>query len=323
MKHFLVTGGFGFIGQHLVRRLLADNHHVHVVDDLRSSLMTERQIERWAKQSGGRLTYNIETVARYTSRGKRGVRCDGIFHLASPVGAAWILEYAGEMAKQILDDTLAVIGEASIFDCRLVYVSTSEVYGGGVNGFCTEDTPCVVPIHTPTVRLEYAIGKLAGEIAVLNAFNVDPVIIRPFNVAGAYQNADLGFVLPRFIQQALGGQSLTVFGDGSQIRAFTHVADIVDGLMLAMERAPSRSVYNLGNPANETTVLALAERVIALLGGEITFTTGQAVYGERWAEAANKIPDASKAIAELGWNPTRDIDTIISEAVAVEMWERA
>jgi nucleoside-diphosphate-sugar epimerase len=309
MKSVLVTGGLGFIGSHLVDRLLDEGHQVWVIDNCTSNVI---QPEEWFDRPNLHiLTDQVNNILQYP------VRFDEIYHLASPVGPAGVLRYAGRMARQIVDDADAVVGAALYWRSKLVFVSTSEVYGGGVDGLCTEETPCHVPAKA-SVRLEYAIAKLAAELAVLNTCKVTDlhaVVIRPFNVAGPRQQSRGGFVLPRFIEQSMRGEPLTVFGDGRQHRAFTHVTDIVGGLVKAMECGQSGEVYNLGNPANRTTVLDLAYRVCEVVGdSHITFTNGKAVYGDLYEEAAEKYPSAAKAIRELDWHPTRDVRATVVDA---------
>jgi UDP-glucose 4-epimerase len=319
----LISGGAGFLGSHLTERLLEDRFDVRVVDDLRSSVLTR---EAWQDELGpvwDRLEFYQESIQLHQRRGSGNERLTGIFHLAAPVGPAGILPFAGNIIKEIVDGTYAVIDLALRSKCRLVYVSTSEVYNGGEDGLCSETTPCIVPLDKPSARLEYAAGKIAGEIAVMNTPDLDWIVIRPFNISGARQSSKGGFVLPRFVQQALAGQPLTVFGDGSQRRAFTHVADIVDGLVLAMERGKSGQAYNLGNPANRKTIKQLAATVIlstplANLREPYCFTDGKAVYGPAYAEAADKFPNADKAMTELGWTPTRSIDETVRDVIEYE-----
>jgi nucleoside-diphosphate-sugar epimerase len=179
--------------------------------------------------------------------------------------------------------------------------------------------PCIVP-PAASARLEYALGKLAAETALLNQrrmADADVVIIRPFNVAGPGQNAAGGFVLPRFLKHALAGMPLTVFGDGRAVRAFTHVADVVDGLLLAFDHGRSGQVYNLGNPANIVTIQQVAEAVLAAVGGgEIAYTDGVTLFGDLYAEANDKFPNADKAMHDLGWTPSRSLETIVQDTLA-------
>lgn len=313
MKRILVTGGFGFIGSHLVEKLLSQGHSVHVVDNLSTSpisiinLMRELSYPR-------ELVFYPYPIAEY--RPSADAKFDEIYHLASPVGPAGILPFAGLMVRRVVEDTYTVMELAQRVGAKLVDVSTSEVYGGGQDGLCGETMPRVIQAET-TARLEYAVAKLAAETALINMTRMSTlqaVIVRPFNVAGPRQSCKGGFVLPRFVAQAMRNEPITVFGDGTQVRAFTHVRDIVDGLLLAMDKGKSGEVYNLGNAANKTIILDLAARVKTMIGsGAITFTDGKTIYGEHYAEAADKYPDATKTQRDLGWKPTLGIDETIQD----------
>lgn len=243
---------------------------------------------------------------------------DEIYHLASPVGPAGVLQHAGEMVRQIVHDTYALMDLARRCGAKLVDVSTSEVYGGGQDGYCREDLDKIIPAET-TVRLEYAVAKLAAETAIINTAKVSDLkaaIVRPFNVAGPRQSGVGGFVLPRFIQQAMDGKPLTVFGNGTQMRAFTHVEDIADGIIRVMAQGKNGEAYNLGNPGNKTTILALAQTVNRVLENQagVTFVDPRDIWGPLYAEAADKFPDASKAMDELDWAPMKDIGATIADA---------
>lgn len=320
MTKILVTGGFGFIGSHLVEILLKDtNCQVHVVDDLSSSpLPLERLLEE-LKHSEGRLTYDICTVAEYCRR-SADTPVQQIYHLASIVGPAGVIPHIGKIVRSIVDDIYQIMELALRHHARLVDVSTSEVYGGGIEGLCSEDMPKIVPPR-PSARLEYAVAKLAGETALINTcqvVNLRACIVRPFNVAGPRQSGKGGFVLPRFVWRAIHGLPLEVFGDGSQIRAFTHVRDIVSGLALAMENGQPGQVYNLGNPANRCSIMELANVVVRVAdsSSDICFVDPKKIYGPLYEEANNKFPVSKKAFKELKWHPVRSRDETVADTVA-------
>ena len=316
-KYILVTGGFGFIGTTLVQLLLRDPHNrVHVVDDLSSSPIL---VDDYLNEIGhpANLSYDIMTVEAFFNRANPVVWHE-IYHLASPVGPAGVLKHAGNMVRDVVRDAYLIMDYCMANDAKLLEVSTSEIYGGGQSGYCPESTPKIVPANT-TVRLEYAIAKLAAETALINtcrAKNLRATIIRPFNVAGPRQSPKGGFVLPRFIQQAHKGHPITVFGDGSAVRAFTHVQDMARGIMLGMTKGANGEAYNIGNPANKTNILDLARRVKRVLGSEseIVFIDPKTIYGDYYEEANDKYPDAEKAKAEIGWYPEIDIDETILHA---------
>ena len=290
----IVTGSAGFIGSHLVDRLSADGWDVIGVD----------------RKTGP----SIESVAtRGTVPSEDPV--DAIFHLASPVGPVGVLSQAGTIVPQVVK-TSRIAGEWALhYRCPLVDVSTSEVYGSG--GSDAEDDVCTFRPET-SARKEYAIAKLAAETMLRNTSGLDVRIVRPFNVAGPRQSSEGGFVIPRFIEQARAGVPLTVYHPGSQRRAFTHVTDIVDGLVRAYACGKPDEVYNLGNPDNSISMMALANRVLAILNIPGTVERGdpRTLHGPAFREAPDKLPNATKAMHELDWFPMRNLDQIIADAAA-------
>jgi UDP-glucose 4-epimerase len=227
------------------------------------------------------------------------------------------LEHSGRILRRIVDDTYAIADYAMEAGAKLCDVSTSEVYGGGREGYCAEGDTMIIPPKV-SARLEYAMGKLGGEIALMNLTRVtglQATIVRPFNVSGPRQSDRGGFVVPRFVKQALAGDPLTVYADGKAVRAFTHVRDIAAGILLAMRRGRSGEAYNVGNPANKTTIRELAERVIEVTESDsrIDFVDPKELWGPLFEEANDKYPDATRAMEELGWKPRHGLDETIRE----------
>jgi UDP-glucose 4-epimerase len=305
---YLVTGGLGFIGSHVARGLLEDPAaHVTVVDNLQGQVLpVEFLIEEITKDRPGQLEAKVQAVADH----KPARSYDQIFHLASVVGPAAVLNHSGYITESIVRDTYVVVRLAKQCQARLVNVSTSEVYGGGDHGFCQEESPRVIR-GPASARQEYAAGKLACEVAIANLCRdeqLDAITVRPFNVSGVRQLGVGGFVLPRFIAQALLELPLTVFGDGSQVRAFTDVRDVASGIQVAARSGRPGAFYNVGNPANRTTIRELAELVLRVTGSSsvIQFTDPKKLYGTRYEDAADKFPDAEKLLA-LGWQPRWEV----------------
>lgn len=306
----IVTGGLGFLGSHLVETLAAaySDIDIIIIDNLSSNVIGPADTE---------LTLHVSTVQSYFEKLREPF--DAVFHLASVVGPTGVIPHRGTISKRVVDDAMAVAEAARYHSARMIDVSTSEVYGGGDKGFCSEAMAKIVPAK-PSARLEYAVGKLAAEVSLQNQVNdgLDVVIVRPFNIAGPRQQPDGGFVLPRFVQAALKNSPLTVYGDGKQVRAFTHVRDTCRGLIAAMERGFSGEVYNIGNAGNMTTIRELATKVIATAKSQssIQFVDPQTLWGPEFAEAADKWPDPRKAEEELGWEPMFSLDDIVTDTIS-------
>ncbi|MGE0451147.1 MAG: NAD-dependent epimerase/dehydratase family protein [Vicinamibacterales bacterium] len=321
-KRILVTGGFGFVGGHLVETLLTLDpaNRVHVVDNLTTNpLPLDRLLSEIHARVGStdRLTWDICSVADWFARKPVDTAWDEIYHLASVVGPAGVLRHAGRIVKAVVDDAYVLMEVATARGIRLLEVSTSEVYGGGQEGDCNEDFAKIIPART-SVRLEYAVAKLAAETALQNTClvgSLDAVIVRPFNISGPRQSGVGGFVLPRFIGSAIMNRPLTIFSGGTQTRAFTHVADICDGLVLAMQHGRRGEVYNLGNPKNRVTINEMAELVLDVTGSTAgkTYVDPRTIYGPLYAEANDKYPNADRAMRELTWVPRFDARAVVQE----------
>lgn len=318
-KRILITGGFGFIGSHLLARLNLDSSsHITVIDDLRSApLPLDQVLKRLCHPRS--VEHHVMSISAYFSSWN-GQAFDEIYHLASPVGPAGILGRAGQIAREVIEDTSLIADVCLESRSRLVYMSSSEVYQGGCNGLCSEEMPRMVTAHA-TVRGEYSAAKIAAELMVENQSRVkglDVRVVRPFNVAGPGQSGRGGFVLPRFVAQALAQRPLTLFGDGTQIRCFTHVREIVEGLIMTMKDDASGEVYNLGRASNRISIHGLADLVQQLTGAavELAFVEPKQIFGELYEEASDKFPDTGKAARQLGWQPQFDCRRIVDDTVS-------
>lgn len=248
---------------------------------------------------------------------------DLVVHAASPVGPAGILGLAGDIIPEIVEPTRVIADACARQKLPLIHISTSEVYNAsGVN---SESDDLIAPA-TPSARGEYAVGKIAAEYIVRQRSRLDgfpALVIRPFNVAGARQPREKGFVIPTFVEQALAGEPLTVFGKGDQKRSFMSVADFCRLIALVSETTVWPSVLNAGNPNNVTTIDRLARKVAKRVskypGLAIERVSGQSIHGPEWSEAAgyHKVPDTSLA-SSIGWEPQDDLDAII-DATAGEL----
>ena len=292
----LVTGGLGFIGVHIARRLIETHSELQltIVDNLSSTQLDYSDLT-------GHAEIRIDDMRNVATHSV----FDEIYHLASPVGSVGILEQSGMIAGDIvsLAEKAAELAEAS--GARLTYVSSSEVYGR--DGSHDESAPQIVPCRRGP-RMEYALGKLTAEHLLLNraaSRGLDLRIARPFNAIGEWQSSALGFVVAGFFEAALRGDPITVYGDGRQRRAFCHVADIAAGLVAVHERGLPDHIYNVGNRDNIVTIWQLAEMIRDLCrsDSDIVLVDPVEIHGPDYIEAFDKIPDTRKVAEHTGWEP--------------------
>jgi nucleoside-diphosphate-sugar epimerase len=314
-KKILITGGLGFIGFHCIEKWKSLNWEIWIIDNLSSNAIEQNH------EILNDINVIIEDVISIDWNSLP--KFDLILHLASPVGPVGVLKHSGRMARIILDDIYSVIRGSKHSDCPLIFISTSEIYGHRDKKSYLKEEGDKVLHGNFTVRNEYSISKLLSEIVLSNQSKIDKnfkyQIIRPFNVTGEYQLPDGGFVLPRFVSQALNGDDITVYYDGLQLRAFTWVKDIVEGIYLTSIASDENwnNEWNIGNEKNENTILYLAQKVKDYTGStsNIVHVDPTVLHGPLFTEAPEKIPDSEKIKNRLGWNATKNTDEVIEEVV--------
>jgi len=314
-KKILITGGLGFIGVHCVEKWSSLGYDITIIDNLSSNTLppTDDIFKNCKIIIKDILDTDITELEKF----------DVILHLASPVGPVGVLKHSGKMASIIIDDIYWAINAAKYNKCPLLFVSTSEIYGyRDGKTYLKEDEQKVLNGNF-TVRNEYAMAKLLAEIVLANTAKIDPSFkyqtIRPFNVSGRYQLPDNGFVVPRFVEQALNKEDITVYYDGLQLRAFTWVKDIVEGIYLT-STAPDEywnQEWNVGNEKNENTILYLATKVkeISNSNSNIIHIDPTTLHGPLFSEAPEKIPNSEKIKSLLGWKATKETDDILKEVI--------
>ncbi len=281
-KKYIVTGGAGFIGSHIVDDLCAQGHNVIVVDNLSSG--SKNNINPKA-------TFIEADIRVRDSFGEAISGADGIFHCAAIVSVQYSLEHPTETEEVNVGGTLNILEVARIAGIRrLVFSSSSAVYGSVTTGAISENAPT----HPES---PYGQHKLQSENDIHEAITVgkmEGVILRYFNVYGSRQRADSPYsgVIARFAQLKKEGKPLTILGDGSQTRDFVHVSDVVAANLLAMQTSnASGEIFNIGS-GKETSVLEIAK----FIGGEITHLPPR-------HEPKNSLADISKAKRLFGWMP--------------------
>jgi UDP-glucose 4-epimerase len=311
----LITGGAGFIGSHLAERYLERGDEVYIIDDLSTGSIENIQHIKDHRN----FTYHIETINHQRLTAELVDLCDIIYHLAAAVGVRLIVESPVKTIETNVRGTEIVLALAAKKRKRLLIASTSEVYGKRNHVPFREDDDLVMG-PTSKGRWSYACSKAIDEflaIAYWKEKRVPTVIARLFNTVGPRQTGRYGMVIPNFVQQALNGQDITVFGDGSQSRCFTHVNDAVRALMgLAEHPAAVGEVYNIGSD-REITILELAERIKYLTGSDsrVVLVPYDEAYEQGFEDMMRRVPDISKIHSLIGYTPTLSLDEILTSVI--------
>src|SRR5471030_2982217 len=257
----LITGGAGFIGSHLSEALLDQGHEVLIIDNLSTGSM--ENIAHLKGRAG--FEYFIDTVENEGLLAELIDRSEVVFHFAAAVGVKLIVEQPVYTIETNVHGTEVVLKHANKKKKLVVIASTSEVYGKSEDVPFREDSDLVLG-PTPKHRWAYACSKALDEFLALAYWkerDLPVIIVRFFNTVGPRQTGQYGMVLPSFVQQALAGAPITVFGDGTQQRSFTYIGDVVGCLLkLVKEKKAIGEVFNIGN-VQEVSILGLAELVKA------------------------------------------------------------
>jgi UDP-glucose 4-epimerase len=311
----LITGGAGFIGSHLAEALLAKGHSVTAVDDLSTG-----RLENIAHLTDNpQFQYVFETIANETVMDRLVSTSQVIFHLAAAVGVELIVKDPVRTLETNIEGSEVVLRLARRYRRKVILASTSEVYGKTTVVPFREDADRVMG---PTVksRWSYAESKAIDEflgLAYHKQFGVPIVICRFFNTVGPRQTGTYGMVIPRFVQQALAGKPLTVYGSGDQTRCFCNVKDTVRAVVALAEKPEAvGEIYNVGSQ-EEISMRALAERVLARTGsasGIVSVPYDQA-YEVGFEDMLRRVPAIDKIKAAVGWAPTIKLDETLDEVI--------
>lgn len=314
----LITGGAGFIGSHLVDFLAARGDRVTVLDDF--STGNAENLARWSE--GGAVEI-VDGSTRDEELVDALVRSSGrVFHLASAVGVQLIVERPLESLLGNVRGTEHVLCSAARHQRKVVFTSTSEVYGKNSIGALTEDADHILGSPFKS-RWAYAIAKGFGEAlahGLFQAHGAHVVVARLFNCVGPRQTGQYGMVLPRFVRQALAGEDITVYGDGTQTRCFAHVTDTVQALVQLGEHPDAvGKVFNIGSET-EIPIIELAGRVTERCGSasRIRLVPYEDAYGAGFEELGRRKPDTTALRLLTGWTPVRTIDDAIDDVILHE-----
>ena len=308
----LVTGGAGFIGSHLVEHLLQRGERVFVLDDFSSGQADN--LEHLAGSDDLRLirgsVLDAELVDDLVGT------CDVVYHLAAAVGVAMINERPLESLRINIHGTENVLESAAARGTPILFASTSETYGKNYDVPLGEQHDRVLGSSWKS-KWSYAEAKAIGEFMAYSLWRcsgLPAVTVRLFNTVGPRQTGRYGMVVPRFVDQALAGDDLTVYGDGEQSRCFGHVDDVVPAIaaLVTLPEAQGKAV-NLGG-SEETTIRDLARRVIALTGSSsgIVHVPYDEAYLPGFEDVRRRVPDTRLARDLVGFAPRHDLDAIIT-----------
>lgn len=325
-KHYLITGGAGFVGSHLAEALLGSGQRVTVIDDLSTGRFENisHLVDRYGRSGEGLFSFSIDTITNETVLDRLASESDVILHMAAAVGVRLIVENPVRTIETNIMGTEALLRTALRYRSKVLLASTSEVYGKG-NSIPFRESDDVVLGPTTRRRWSYAASKMVDEflgLAYHEEKGLPVTIFRLFNTVGPRQTGRYGMVVPRFIRQALQGEPLTVYGDGAQSRCFLHVKDAVEAILaLEASEAAIGGVFNVGSE-EEVTIRELAENVLRQVAGRppddesIRLVPYDQAYDVGFEDMLRRVPDTSKVRELLGWSPKRRLDDILRDTLA-------
>lgn len=313
--HYLVTGGAGFIGSHLSEALLKTGNTITAVDDLSTGRVSN--IEHMTNDPNFQLV--IESITNAAVLDRLVSECDLIVHLAAAVGVELIVHSPVHTIETNVIGTEIVLQTARRYRKKILIASTSEIYGKSDKLPYVEDDDRLMGATTRS-RWAYAASKALDEFLAL-AYNremdLPVVILRLFNTIGPRQRGRYGMVVPRFVNQAMSGNNITVYGDGLQSRCFCDVRDVVEAI-IGLVNCPQAEgeVFNVG-AQEEISILDLARTVKKIIDSKsnIVLVPYETATEEGFEDMRRRVPDTTKLRGLLGWQPTIELEQTILDIV--------
>jgi UDP-glucose 4-epimerase len=311
----LITGGAGFVGSHLSEALLERGDDVFILDDL-STGSIENVVHL---KTNPRFHYTIDTVSNEPVLAELIDRCDIVVHLAAAVGVKLIVEQPVHTIETNVHGTEVVLKHANKKKKLVLIASTSEVYGKSADVPFREDADLVLG-PTSKHRWAYACSKMIDEFLALAYWKerkLPVIIVRLFNTVGPRQTGQYGMVIPNFVRQALAGQPITVFGDGTQSRSFTYVGDVVKAMVALIDEPRAiGKVFNIGN-GHEITIGDLAVKVKTMTGShsEIVNVPYEKAYEAGFEDMPRRVPDITRIKSLVGYAPTVELEETLTRVI--------
>ena len=311
----LITGGAGFIGSHLSDELIAGGNEVTVLDNLSTG-----RFENIAHLEGNKSFQFVEgTILNEMLVDKLVERCDVVYHLAAAVGVDLVVKKPLESLVTNIKGSEIVLDMVHRYHKKILITSTSEIYGKNTNGPLKEDDDRILgsPLK---VRWGYSTAKAVDEMLAYIYWKekkVPTIIVRLFNTVGPRQTGAYGMVIPRFVNQALKNEDITVYGTGKQSRCFLHVKDVINTLVKLMNSKDAvGQVFNIGSQ-EEITIENLAKKVIEITKSKskLVYISYEKAYEEGFEDMQRRVPDTTKVKNLTGFKPTMDLEGTIKSVV--------
>jgi UDP-glucose 4-epimerase len=318
MKKALITGGAGFVGSHLAEILLKQGWRVQIIDDLSTGCMENID----GLKAHPAFSYVLDTCLNRGAMVELVDRADIVFHLAAAVGVQLIVQHPVRTIETNIRSTELVLELCARKSKPVLVTSTSEVYGKLNREKFNEEDDLVLGA-TSRSRWCYAASKIIDEFlakAYYKENKLPTVCVRLFNTIGPRQTGQYGMVVPCFVRQALRGDPITVFGDGSQSRSFTWVGDVVEALVKVIQEPKAYGeVYNVGHN-KEITITALAALVKEMTGSKspIVYIPYDQAYEAGFEDMARRFPDIGKIHQLIGYEPSIDLSEMLQHVIDFE-----
>ena len=313
---FLITGGAGFIGGHLTEKLVSLGHSVTVIDNY--STGSPRNLA--AVRNNPALNVVEEDILTCGHLERLIGKSDVIYHLAAAVGVELVVHDPVRTIRTNVEGSARVLELAAKYHKRIILASTSEVYGKSTQPEFSEKDDLLIgcPLRS---RWSYACSKLLDEFYLMayhRNMGLPGTVVRFFNTVGPRQTGQYGMVIPRFVQAALNGQTLKVYGTGEQSRCFCHVFDTVRALVLLADSQESvGNIYNVGS-SEVVSIKDLAQQIVSKLNSssEIEYIPYEQAYEHGFEDMLHRKPDTSVIRGLLNWQPEHNLDDIIRDVAA-------
>jgi len=315
LKKVVITGGAGFIGSNLTKKLIDnDAEKILIIDDFSTGKMSN--IERFLDDD------KISLID------KRVEDCDDLdilisgydfcFHLAAGVGVQYIMDNVSKALLTNIEGTHKIIESCKNNNIPLLITSTSEVYGVSNDPVWTEETKSLIGPPTK-LRWSYAASKLIDEFLALSEYNdgnLNPIIVRLFNIIGPNQLSEFGMVVPKFIEAALKNEDIVIHGEGLQTRSFTWVGDVVNYFYLLAEKQLYGEIFNIGQ-TEEISIKDLASMIIKETGShsKVVFKDHEEIYGNKFEDPMRRTPSIDKIVKATGYMPSMAISDMVKEII--------